>query len=156
MLHELTPTPTATSAVTSAVPAPTAANNRPAAAPSPAATAPSIPAPPAAKTIKPLRRPTIKSTLAAPTHPLMERFVRDMAVAGLAESTQHAYLEAVQRFIQTTWLTPDAASEADFQSYLIGLRQREVAGQTFRVQRFALQLLFQNTLGRDWPIFKKN
>jgi hypothetical protein len=31
-----------------------------------------------------------------------------------------------------------------------------VAGQTFRVQRFALQFLFQNTLARDWPLFKKN
>jgi hypothetical protein len=45
--------------------------------------------PPATKPLKPLRRPTIKSALAAPTNPLMDQFVRDLAVAGLAESTQH-------------------------------------------------------------------
>ena len=112
--------------------------------------------PPATKPAKPLRRPSIKSTLVAPTNALMAQFVRDMQVAGHCDGTQHAYLEAVQRFIQTTWLAPAAATEADFQTYLIALRRRDVAGETFRVQRFALQFLFQNTLARDWAIFKKN
>lgn len=115
-----------------------------------------IATPPATKPAKPLRRPSIKSTLLAPTNALMAQFVRDMQVAGHCDGTQHAYLEAVQRFIQTTWLAPAAATEADFQSYLITLRRRDVAGETFRVQRFALQFLFQNTLARDWAIFKKN
>ena len=105
------------------------------------------------KAIKP---PSIKSTLAAPSNPLMAQFVRDMQVAGHGEGTQHAYLDAIQRFIQSTWVAPAAATEADFQSWLIALRRRDVAGQTFRVQRFALQFLFQNTLAREWAIFKKN
>lgn len=125
--------------------------------PAPATTTPRQRAtPPATKPAKPLRRPSIKSTLLAPTNTLMAQFVRDMQVAGHCEGTQHAYLEAVQRFIQTTWLAPAAATEADFQSYLIALRRRDVAGETFRVQRFALQFLFQNTLAREWAIFKKN
>ena len=103
------------------------------------------------------RKPSsIKSVLAAPSNALMAQFVRDMQVAGHCEGTQRAYLEAVQRFIQATWIAPAAATEADFQSYLIALRRRDVAGETFRVQRFALQFLFQNTLAREWAIFKKN
>jgi hypothetical protein len=135
------------SAVTLAPPAPATITPRKRATP---------PATKPAPALKPLRRPTIKSSLSAPTNALMAQLVNDMAVAGLAESTQRAYLEAVQRFIQATWVAPAAASEADLQSYLIDLRRRDVAGETFRVQRFALQFLFQNTLGRDWPIFKKN
>jgi hypothetical protein len=106
---------------------------------------------------QPARKPTsIQSALAAPTNPLMLQFVRDMAVAGLGLDTQETYLGAVQRFIQRTWTSPEQVSEAQLQSYLIALRERDVASGTFRVQRFALQFLFQNTLGRDWPLFKKN
>jgi hypothetical protein len=105
------------------------------------------------KAIKP---PSIKAALAAPTNPLMEQFVRDMAVAGHSAGTQATYLGAVQQFIQATWTSPEQATEAQLQSYLIALRERDVAGETFRVQRFALQFLFQNTLARDWPLFKKN
>lgn len=105
------------------------------------------------KAIKPL---SIKAALAAPTNPLMEQFVRDMAVAGHGEGTQATYLGAVQQFIQATWTSPAEATEAQLQSHLIALRERDVAGETFRVQRFALQFLFQNTLARDWPLFKKN
>lgn len=105
------------------------------------------------KAIKP---PSIKAALARPTNPMMEQFVRDMAVAGHGEGTQATYLGAVQQFIQATWTSPAEATEAQLQSYLIALRERDVAGETFRVQRFALQFFFQNTLVRDWTLFKKN
>lgn len=118
-----------------------------------AATPPSIKA---AKSAKTFRSPTIKGSLAVPTNPLMAQFVRDMQVAGHCAGTQHAYLDAVQRFIQITWISPIAATEEHFQDYLLTLRARDVAGETFRVQRFALQFLFQNTLGYDWALFKKN
>jgi hypothetical protein len=111
---------------------------------------------PAAKIPKALRPPSVKAALARPTNPLMEQFVRDMVVAGHGEGTQATYLGAVQQFIAATWTSPEQATEAQLQSYLIALRERDVAGQTFRVQRFALQFLFQNTLARDWPLFKKN
>lgn len=108
----------------------------------------------AAKPAKVFLSPTIKGSLANPSNPLMAQFVRDMQVAGHCEGTQHAYLDAVQRFIQVTWIPPIAATEEHFQTYLLTLRERDVASETFRVQRFALQFLFQNTLGHDWAIFK--
>jgi hypothetical protein len=111
---------------------------------------------PTTKAAKAFKPPSSKAALAAPTNPLMEQFVRDMQVAGHGEGTQTTYLGAVQQFIQATWTSPREATEAQLQSYLIGLRARDVAGETFRVQRFALQFLFQNTLGRDLALFKKN
>ena len=127
--------------------------------PAPAKPAPAAKAPRSGKAVKPavsLKPLSVKAALARPTNPLMEQFVRDMAVAGHGEGTQATYLGAVQQFIQATWTSPEQATEAQLQSYLIALRERDVAGETFRVQRFALQFLFQNTLAREWALFKKN
>ena len=150
-----TPPATVVNTVATATPAPAAPPTRTAAraAVKPATTKAAKAALARKKAIKP---PSIKASLARPTNALMAQFVRDMAVAGHAEGTQATYLGAVQQFIQATWTSPEQATEAQLQSYLIALRQRDVAGETFRVQRFALQFLFQNTLARDWPLFKKN
>jgi hypothetical protein len=150
-----TPSATVANTVAPATPAPAAPPARTAAraAVKPATTKAAKAALALKKAIKP---PSIKAALAAPTNPLMAQFVRDMAVAGHGDGTQATYLGAVQQFIIATWTSPAEATEAQLQSYLIALRQRDVAGETFRVQRFALQFLFQNTLARDWPLFKKN
>jgi len=83
------------------------------------------------------------------------QFVRDMQVAGLAAGTQEQYLSTVDLFFKATWLSAEAVAEKDVQEFLISLRERDVARETFRGYRFALQFLFANTLGRDWPLFKK-
>ena len=88
---------------------------------------------------------------------IRDQFVRDMQVAGLAASTQATYLSSVDLFFKATWLSPEGATEQDVQTFLIGVRDRDVARETFRGYRFALECLFMNTLGRDWPLFgKKN
>ena len=46
--------------------------------------------------------------------------------------------------------------EKEVQGFLIALRDRDVARETFRGYRWALEFLFVNTLGRDWALFKKN
>jgi hypothetical protein len=79
-----------------------------------------------------------------------------MQVAGLAAGTQEQYLSTVDLFFKATWLSAVAVAEKDVQEFLISLRERDVARETFRGYRFALQFLFANTLGRDWPLFKKN
>ena len=88
---------------------------------------------------------------------IRDQFVRDMQVAGLAAGTQEKYLSSVDCFFRATWLSAGAVTEQDVQTFLIGLRERDVARETFRGYRFALECLFVNTLGRDWPLFgKKN
>jgi hypothetical protein len=88
---------------------------------------------------------------------IRDQFVRDMQVAGLAPGTQTRYLSCVDLFFKATWLSAESAMEQDVQTFLIGLRDRDRARETFRGYRFALESLFVNTLGRDWPLFgKKN
>jgi len=87
---------------------------------------------------------------------IREQFVRDMQVAGLSTGTQRRYVSSVNGFLKTTWTAPASATERDVQSFLIAQRALGVARETFRGYRYALQFLFVNTLGRDWPLFKKN
>ena len=87
---------------------------------------------------------------------IRDQFVRDMQVAGLAPGTQEKYLSSVDLFFKATWLSAEAVTEKDVQGFLISLRERDRARETFRGYRFALEFLFVNTLGRDWPLFKKN
>lgn len=88
---------------------------------------------------------------------IRDQFVRDMQVAGLASGTQEKYLSSVDLFFKATWLSAESVTEQEVQTFLIGLRDRDVARETFRGYRYALQCLFANTLGREWPLFgKKN
>jgi hypothetical protein len=91
------------------------------------------------------------------TNGIRDQFVRDMQVAGLAAGTQEKYLSSVDQFFKAAWLSPESVTEEHVQTFLIGLRDRDVARETFRGYRFALECLFVNTLGRDWALFgKKN
>ena len=87
---------------------------------------------------------------------LKERMVADMELAGLSPSTQAEYLRAVEAFVRKTWLSPSDAQEADLAEYLRFLVGKGAAKGTFKTARYGLQFLFQNTLSRDWALFKKN
>jgi Phage integrase, N-terminal SAM-like domain len=87
---------------------------------------------------------------------IRDQFVRDMQVAGLAPGTQQRYVSSVNVFLRATWASPESTTERDVQDFLIAQRDLGVARETFRGYRYALQFLFGNTLGRDWPLFKKN
>ncbi len=88
---------------------------------------------------------------------IKDQFVRDMQVAGLCAGTQKKYLSAVDQFFRATWLSPESVTEQEVQTFLIDLRERDVARETFRGYRFALESFFANTLGREWALFgKKN
>lgn len=86
---------------------------------------------------------------------IRDQFVRDMQVAGLSAGTQAQYLSSVDLFFKATWLSAEAVTEQDVQTFLIGLRERDVARETFRGYRFALECFFANTQGRAWPLFTK-
>ncbi len=92
----------------------------------------------------------------AMSNEIRDQFVRDMQVAGLAPGTQRRYVSSVNVFLRSTWASPESVRERDVQSFLIAQRDLGVARETFRGYRYALQFLFGNTLGRDWPLFKKN
>ena len=79
-----------------------------------------------------------------------------MQVAGLAKSTQKTYLHFANAFFRHCWISAEDVTEQDVQDYLILQREHDVARETFRGNRYALEFLFSNTLQRDWSLFKKN
>jgi len=89
------------------------------------------------------------------TNTIKDQFVSDMQVAGLAAGSQERYLGCVNVFFRETWLAPDAVTEPDVQQFLISLRDKDVAGETFRGYRFALFFFFKQTMQCDWALFKK-
>lgn len=88
-------------------------------------------------------------------HPVRKQFREDLRLAGLAESSQAAYLEAVDLFFRRTWLKPEEVAEGDFVDYIKFLHESKAARGTFKVARHGIAFFFKNTLGRDWTIFKK-
>lgn len=84
-----------------------------------------------------------------------DRFVRDMQMAGLTPQTQQVYLGVVKRFVKVTRTRPQDATEAQVADYLRQQVQRGLCQGTIRPLRYALQFIFQNTLGRPWDLFKK-
>jgi hypothetical protein len=84
-----------------------------------------------------------------------QQVIADLQMAGLAPGTQKEYLGHIVRFVNRTRILPQEASEAQVAEYLRGQIQRGLCQGTIRPLRFALQFLFQNTLGRDWRLFKK-
>ena len=87
---------------------------------------------------------------------LKTQMLEDMERAGLARETRRIYLQAVDAFVRQTWLSPESVTESDLAEYLRQLISAGAARGTFKTARHGLQFLFQNTLGRDWPLFKKN
>jgi hypothetical protein len=84
-----------------------------------------------------------------------QQLIQDLQMAGLAPSTQKVYLDIVVRFVNRTRIRPQDATEAQVAEYLRGLINQGQCQGTIRPVRTALQFVFENTLGRRWPLFKK-
>lgn len=88
-------------------------------------------------------------------HPIREQFIKDMQVAGLADATQQRYLKNVDLFFKAVWRNPEEVTEAMVQDFIVSVRNRDVAKETFRGYHYALKFFFVNSLRRDWPLLKK-
>lgn len=87
--------------------------------------------------------------------PLRQRFIKDMALAGLTDGTQEAYIDIIIKFVQHCGnVPPQLMTEQQVEQY-IDERLATVARGTFQVEFAALKSLFYRTLGRDWAIFTK-
>lgn len=84
-----------------------------------------------------------------------QQVIEDLRMAGLAPETQKTYLAIIVRFVNRTRIRPQDATEAQVAEYLRGLIQSGLCQGTIKPIRYALQFLFQNTLRRDWGLFKK-
>jgi hypothetical protein len=81
--------------------------------------------------------------------------IKEMRLAGLAPRSRDAYIKSVRRLAAHYRRSPDELSEAEVRSYLVKLRDRGAARGTFKVAHYAIQFLYQNTLGLDRPLFSK-
>lgn len=81
--------------------------------------------------------------------------IQDMVLAGLAESTQKSYIDAVLGLAKHYWRSPDLLCEEEVRSYLVGLRERGVARGTFKTNHYGIRFLFYRSLNLDWPLFTK-
>lgn len=88
-------------------------------------------------------------------HPIKAQFLKDMQVAGLSQATQHRYEKNVNFFFKTVWCAPEDVTEEMVKDFIIGVRDRDVARETFRGYVYALKCLFLNTMHRDWDFLKK-
>jgi len=88
-------------------------------------------------------------------HPIREQFIKDMQAGGLSGATQKRYLKNVDLFFKAIWRSPAEVTEAMVQSFIIEVRARDVARETFRGYHYALKCFFVNTMHRDWALLKK-
>jgi hypothetical protein len=87
---------------------------------------------------------------------LRNRMVADMVSAGLAPSTQAAYIQAVRGLAAHYRRAPDQLTEAEVRSYLLHIRDRRgLAHGTFHPNHSGIQFLFAHTLDREWSLFSK-
>jgi len=87
--------------------------------------------------------------------PLRQRFLKDMALAGLAPSTQATYLGIILKFVRHCGnAPPQFISEQQVERY-VAERQATARRGTFQSEFAAIKALFYRTLGRDWAIFTK-
>ena len=87
---------------------------------------------------------------------LKEQMIRDLKLAGLEESSQKRYLQAVRQLAAYYMLSPDRLSERQVQEYILYLRDDlAIAKGTFEPMFHGLKFLYVNTLGYEWPLFTK-
>ena len=86
---------------------------------------------------------------------LKTQFLTDMELAGLARASRNRYLVAVEQLIKHCWCSPAELTEWQVNNYMLERHRQNPAKGTFKVMRFALRFFFQQTLGRDWHLFKK-
>jgi hypothetical protein len=78
-----------------------------------------------------------------------------MQAGGLAETTQTRYLANVDFFFKAVWTAPEDVTETMVKEFIIGVRNRDVARETFRGYQYALRFFFLTTMRREWESLKK-
>ena len=84
-----------------------------------------------------------------------QQVIEDLQLAGVSPTTQKIYLRLIVQFVNRTRIRPQDATEEQVAQYLYGLIQMGQCKGTVRPARRALQFVFENTLGRQWRLFKK-
>src|SRR5208283_3292856 len=77
---------------------------------------------------------------------LRERMKQEMVLIGLAESTQAIYLKAVVRLYDYYQQSPAKLSAQQIRDYLLNLKNKPLAPNTYNTQIYALRFFYCITL----------
>jgi site-specific recombinase XerD len=81
---------------------------------------------------------------------LRQKYIRDLAIRGKAERTQHSYTAFVYDLAKYYRQSPDSLSYDQVADWLFHLiRERKLASSSVNIAVNAVRFLFQTTLGRD-------
>jgi site-specific recombinase XerD len=83
------------------------------------------------------------------------RMIEDMRLAGLADRTQEAYVQAVAGLAKYYRRSPEHLTEEEVRRYLLDRRDRGAARGSFKTCHYGIQFFYRYTLGKDWVLFKK-
>ncbi|ABK45353.1 hypothetical protein Mmc1_2860 [Magnetococcus marinus MC-1] len=89
------------------------------------------------------------------TKSLRQRMIDDLEMAGLTDRSRETYMKAVDRLVARTWKGVEELTEEEIRTYLMDLRESGVAKGTFKTNWHGVKFLYEQTLGRDWPLFGK-
>jgi site-specific recombinase XerD len=81
--------------------------------------------------------------------------IEDMRLAGLADRTQQAYVQAVAGLAKHYRRSPDHLIEEEVRRYLLDLREHGAARGSFKIYYYGIQFFYRYTLAKDWALFKK-
>jgi hypothetical protein len=89
--------------------------------------------------------------------PLRKRMLEDMKLAGLADSTQKTYINAVEKLgYHYGNRSPAKLSEEEVRGYFVErVENQAVARGTFKTDFFGIKFLYGNTLDVKWDLFSK-
>ncbi|MBN4050367.1 site-specific integrase [Desulfobulbus sp. AH-315-M07] len=79
---------------------------------------------------------------------IRDRMMKDLALAGYAESTQQHYLSAAGNFVKFHWRCPSQLGHDEVRAWVDHLRAQRKSLQHLGVQLAALKFLYAKTLGR--------
>lgn len=83
------------------------------------------------------------------------RMIEDMRIAGLADRTQEAYVQAVAGLAKNYRRSPEHLTEEEVRRYLLDRRDQGAARGSFKTCHYGIQFFYRYTLGKDWVLFKK-
>jgi len=77
---------------------------------------------------------------------LREKMKQEMTLVGLAESTQNVYMKALTRLYEHYQRSPAKLTADEIRNYLLHLKDRQLAPNTYNIQVYALRFFYCITL----------
>ena len=83
--------------------------------------------------------------------PLRQRYMEDMQLRGLAETTQQVYVNAVCRLVKYYGKSPDKITNEEVRDYFLYLiNDKKISRGGYKIAISSIKFLYEQTLQRSW------